>query len=276
MCSTYSMRTCSGPRRKTAIVFGASTTSSTSIPRSLGRRRCAPRPSRRARATWLSSGRSGAPGSPGWNSIQAPPTSTRGTPAGPGAAAAKPSDAYSAAAASGSAERERDVVEVVVESRSPPRRARAVRPRRARVRLARSAAARARARRQAASAARGRRPAAPTCSSAPRSRAPLGGEKGQLAAARVGADERERLRARRSRACRDARREIRDGVPVREPDTRHGRASSASWARAYPRAYALETPRQCLFDRLVVDVVLGRVRLDRARSRRPCPRGRRS
>ena len=44
-------------------------------------------------------------GSPGWNSIQAPPTSTLGHPDGPGAAERKPSDPYSDAAACGSAER---------------------------------------------------------------------------------------------------------------------------------------------------------------------------
>ena len=36
-------------------------------------------------ARWFRSGRSGSPGSPWWSSTNAPPTSTRGAPAGPGA-----------------------------------------------------------------------------------------------------------------------------------------------------------------------------------------------
>ena len=83
MCSTYSMRTLSGPQRKTAYVFGASTTSSISTPRSFAAAMCSSADSTRT-ARWLSSGRSGAPGSPGWNSTHAPPTSTRGAPDGTG------------------------------------------------------------------------------------------------------------------------------------------------------------------------------------------------
>src|SRR5581483_113287 len=103
LCSTYSMRTCSGPRRNTAYVFGASTTLSISTPRSFAAAMCSSAEST-STAMWLSSGRSGAPGSPGWNSTQAPPTSTRGKPDGPGAAASKPSDTYSAAVSAGLAE----------------------------------------------------------------------------------------------------------------------------------------------------------------------------
>src|SRR5919108_249274 len=55
-------------------------------------------------ARWLSSGRSGSPGSPGWNSTYAPPTSTRGAPEGPGSAGAKPSRSYSSAVCSGRVE----------------------------------------------------------------------------------------------------------------------------------------------------------------------------
>ena len=86
------------------------------------RRRRRPRraaPSRRRReststARWFSSGRSGALGSPAWNSRYAPPSSTRGAPSR-GSASLKPSETYSRAVASGSRGEERDVVEVVVD-----------------------------------------------------------------------------------------------------------------------------------------------------------------
>ena len=114
LCSTYSIRTRSGPQTKTASVFGASTTLSISTPRSRAAATCSSAESTRT-ARWLRSGRSGAPGSPGWNSIHAPPTSTRGQPDAPGGAAPKPSEPYSDAVACGIGGAERDVVEVVVE-----------------------------------------------------------------------------------------------------------------------------------------------------------------
>ena len=90
LCSTYSMRTRSGPQRKTAYVFAASTTLSTSTPSSSASLMCSSAESTRT-ARWFSNGLSGSPGSPGWNSTKAPPTSTRGASEGPGGTALKPS-----------------------------------------------------------------------------------------------------------------------------------------------------------------------------------------
>src|SRR5919201_898952 len=84
LCSTYSMRTRSGPQTKTARVLAASTTLSTT-PISSASAMCSSTESTRT-ARWLSSGFSGSPGSPGWNSTYAPPTSTRGCPSGDGGA----------------------------------------------------------------------------------------------------------------------------------------------------------------------------------------------
>jgi len=64
LCSTYSIRTRSGPQRKTAYVFGASTTLSTSTPSSSASAMCSSAESTRT-ARWLRSGRSGSPGLPG-------------------------------------------------------------------------------------------------------------------------------------------------------------------------------------------------------------------
>src|SRR5215470_15612307 len=94
LCSTYSIRTRSGPQTKTARVFAASTTLSISTPRSRAAASCSSAEST-STARWLRSGCSGAPGLPGWNSIQAPPTSTLGEPDAPGAVARNPSDPYS-------------------------------------------------------------------------------------------------------------------------------------------------------------------------------------
>src|SRR4051812_586346 len=104
LCSTYSTRTRSGPQRNTAYVFGASTTSSISTPRSFAASMCSSAESTRT-ARWFSSGLSGEPGFPGWNSTHAPPTSTRGAPARPGAEGVKPSEPYASAVASGSCEK---------------------------------------------------------------------------------------------------------------------------------------------------------------------------
>src|SRR4051794_23025753 len=67
LCSTYSMRTRSGPQRKTASVFAASTNRSTSIPSSSASRLWSSAESTRT-ARWLSNGRSPSAGSPSWNS----------------------------------------------------------------------------------------------------------------------------------------------------------------------------------------------------------------
>src|SRR6185437_10232272 len=85
LCSTYSIRTRSGPQTKTAYVFGASTTSSISTPSSSASEMCSSADST-STARWFSSGRAGWPGSPSWNSTKAPPTSTRGCSDGPGGA----------------------------------------------------------------------------------------------------------------------------------------------------------------------------------------------
>ena len=58
LCSTYSIRTRSGPQRKTAYVFGASTTSSISTPSSSASEMCSSVEST-STARWFSSGRSG-------------------------------------------------------------------------------------------------------------------------------------------------------------------------------------------------------------------------
>src|SRR5207248_3294568 len=67
LCSTYSTRTRSGPQRKTAYVFAASTTLSISMPDSRASSMWSSAEST-STARWLRSGRSGSPGSPGWNS----------------------------------------------------------------------------------------------------------------------------------------------------------------------------------------------------------------
>ena len=79
LCSTYSMRTRSGPQRNAAYVFAASTTDSTSIPRSEASA-ITPSAESTSTARWFRSGRSGSPGSPSWNTTNAPPTSTRPLP----------------------------------------------------------------------------------------------------------------------------------------------------------------------------------------------------
>src|SRR5205823_10477350 len=67
LCSTYSICTRSGPQRNAAYVFAASTTDSTSIPRSPASAiTSSAEPTSTAR--WFSSGRSGTPGVPDWNS----------------------------------------------------------------------------------------------------------------------------------------------------------------------------------------------------------------
>ena len=114
-CARRTRRARARPQTKTAYVFGASTTSSISTPRSFAAAMCSSAEST-STARWLSSGCSGAPALPG-NSTQAPPTSTRGQPDGPGGAAAKPSEPYSAAVSSGFAREERDMVEVVLDVR---------------------------------------------------------------------------------------------------------------------------------------------------------------
>src|SRR5581483_3283058 len=81
LCSTYSIRTPSGPVRNAAYVFGASTTDSTSIPSSAASATASSAESTRT-ARWLRSGRSGAPVAPGRSSTYAPATSTRPGPAG--------------------------------------------------------------------------------------------------------------------------------------------------------------------------------------------------
>ena len=114
LCSTYSTLTRSGPQTKTAYVFAASTTLSISIPSSRASAMCSSADST-STARWLSSGRSGSPGSPWWNSTYAPPTSTRGAPTGPARPARSRARAYSSAVSSGVARPERDVVEVVLD-----------------------------------------------------------------------------------------------------------------------------------------------------------------
>ena len=110
LCSTYSIRTRSGPQRNAAYVFAASTTDSTSIPRSPASAITSSAEST-STARWFRSGRSGSPGSPSWNSMYAPPTSTRRVAGGREAVAlvlAAPSPAAIARP-------ERDVVEVVLD-----------------------------------------------------------------------------------------------------------------------------------------------------------------
>ena len=114
LCSTYSTRTRSGPQRNTAYVFAASTTSSISTPRSFAAAMCSSAESTRT-ARWLSSGLSGAPGSPGWNSTYAPPTSTRGAPDGPDSAWPEAERAVLRGGLLRIHGEERDVIEVVVD-----------------------------------------------------------------------------------------------------------------------------------------------------------------
>src|SRR5207244_13639806 len=102
LCSTYSMRTRSGPQTKTARVFAASQTLSTMSASSASAMTGST--SSTSTATWFSNGFSAAPGSPGWNSTYAPPTSTRGWPAGDGGAGSKPNRSYASAVSAGSAE----------------------------------------------------------------------------------------------------------------------------------------------------------------------------
>ena len=162
-------------------MFGASTTSSISMPRSFASALCSSAESTRT-ARWLRSGRSGSPGSPAWNSTYAPPTSTRGAVARRGA---KPSGSYSPAAAPGRA-RERDVVEVVARRRSrASTRHELAAPSPQTSKYASPVAAA-----RAAGAAERARPDAARRASAALARA-LGVEERQLAAARVGAEQRE-------------------------------------------------------------------------------------
>src|SRR5262249_15750340 len=74
LCSTYSMRTPSGPERNTAKVFAASTVDSTSIPSSSASATASAAEST-STARWFSSGRSLGSTGPGWTSTNAPPTS---------------------------------------------------------------------------------------------------------------------------------------------------------------------------------------------------------
>src|SRR6188472_2815870 len=97
-CSTYSIFTRSGPQTKIASVFGASTTSATSIPACFASSSVSSAEST-STARWFRSGFSGSPGSPGWNSTKAPPTSTRVSPFG-----AKPKSAYVVAVSCGLSE----------------------------------------------------------------------------------------------------------------------------------------------------------------------------
>src|SRR5581483_11118521 len=76
LCSTYSIRTPSGPRRNAAYVLAASTTDSTSMPSSSASATCASAEST-STARWFRSGRSGRPGSPGTSSTKAPSSSAR-------------------------------------------------------------------------------------------------------------------------------------------------------------------------------------------------------
>ena len=76
LCSMYSSFTRSGPQTKSASVFGASTKSAISTPSSSASACCSSTESTRT-PRWLSSGRSGEPGSPCLSSSQAPPTSSR-------------------------------------------------------------------------------------------------------------------------------------------------------------------------------------------------------
>src|SRR6185437_3094204 len=81
LCSTYSIRTRSGPQRNAANVFAASTTDSTSMPVSPASATTSSAEST-STAMWLSSGRSLDPGSPACSSTNAPPPSTLAPPAG--------------------------------------------------------------------------------------------------------------------------------------------------------------------------------------------------
>ena len=188
LCSTYSIFTRSGPQTKTASVFGASTTSATSMPaplrvleRLLGRV-----DEHREVVEQRPLGIAGLAGVE--LDVRAADLDARRRPSG-----AKPNRAYVAAVASGLCREQRDVVEVVLDVGLAPRRARAEGPRRRRSRRRRS---------------RGRR----RCRRAPERRLevvdaqrdvleraplarPLRVEERQLAAPRVGADEREAVRA---------------------------------------------------------------------------------
>ena len=181
-----------------------------------------------------------SPASPARSSTYAPPTSTRGAPT---AGASREAERLLAAAASGSAEQQRDVVEVVLDAVVAPRRGRVAAPRRRRIRPP----------------GRGARPRAPaagerrvevgtrsaTCSSAPRSRGALRVEERQLAAPRVRADERERVRPLDHVHAELRRREVGDRRRGRRPRARRGRASSGS---RLDRAYRAVMPTSCAVD----------------------------
>ena len=146
-------------------------------------------------ARWLSSGFSGVPGSPGWNSTNAPPTSTRGVPDAPGAVGAKPSDAYSPAVSSGFAEKSATwsrsySTSVSASTRTEPHAFCAD----VEVGLARAGSHPHRAPAAALRARIEARSRSATCLSAPRSRGPSASKSVSFPAARVRADERERLR----------------------------------------------------------------------------------
>ena len=240
LCSTYSTRTRSGPQRKTAYVFGASTTSSISTPRSFAAAMCSSADST-STARWLSSGFSGAPGSPGWNSTYAPPTSTRGAPDGAGRGRREAERAVLAGRLLRARARRARRGRGRTRRRSRPRRARAARlRRRRRSRPRRRAAARPRARRAARRAPRrDSRRGTRRASSAPRSRGPSASKSVSLPAARVRAEQRERVGPVDDVHAEMRRHEVGDRRRGRRPSTRRGRASSGSCLDVTRSGYGL-------------------------------------